>query len=227
MQSDFKSLAHTSESRRGSADKSCYRYRSCLWPLELPAMLPICGALVRPSAQPAPVQMRAGRQLSSSLHQAVRAPAALRRAAATRQERHRRGWPAQARAADSTAPSVAAPQPRNPNPSSLSGARRACLVLFRMAFATSSTLPLLCQLGLSHLHCHSPSPCLPDARVLAVFSVWFRRAKPAKWMWRSMAAVVLGGQTATRILKGGTSLHGFLKASCCWLFHLTTHCPST
>lgn len=133
MQSDFKSLAHTSESCRGSADRSCYRYRSCLWPVELPAMLSIRGALGRQSAQSAPVQMRAGRQLSSSLHQAVRAPAALRRAAATRQDRHRRGWPAQATAADSTAPSVAAPQPRRPNPTSLSGARRACLVLFCMS----------------------------------------------------------------------------------------------
>lgn len=114
-------------------------------------MLPIRGALGRPSAQPAPVQTRAGRQLSGSLHQAVRAPAALRRAAAVRQERHRRGWPAQATAADSTAPSVAAPQPRRPNPTSLSGARRACLVLFRMSSATSSTLRFC--VSLAYLTC--------------------------------------------------------------------------
>ncbi|KAK9821457.1 hypothetical protein WJX81_003147 [Elliptochloris bilobata] len=46
---------------------------------------------------------------------------------------------------------------------------------------------------------------------LPVLSIWFRRAKPAKWMWRSMAAVVLGGQSATRILKGKIHLRNTVE----------------
>ena len=36
----------------------------------------------------------------------------------------------------------------------------------------------------------------------AVLQRWMESAKPPKWLWRSIAAVVLGGQVATRILKG-------------------------
>lgn len=34
---------------------------------------------------------------------------------------------------------------------------------------------------------------------------WLESAKPPKWLWRSIAAIVLGGQVATRILKGECS----------------------
>ena len=33
---------------------------------------------------------------------------------------------------------------------------------------------------------------------------WLEDAKPPKWLWRSIAAIVLGGQVATRILKGAS-----------------------
>ena len=36
----------------------------------------------------------------------------------------------------------------------------------------------------------------------AVLQKWMESAKPPKWLWRTIAAVVLGGQVATRILKG-------------------------
>ena len=36
----------------------------------------------------------------------------------------------------------------------------------------------------------------------AVLQRWLESAKPPKWLWRSIAAIVLGGQVATRILKG-------------------------
>ena len=35
-----------------------------------------------------------------------------------------------------------------------------------------------------------------------VLQKWLESAKPPKWLWRTIAAVVLGGQVATRILKG-------------------------
>ena len=63
----------------------------------------------------------------------------------------------------------------------------------------------------ANVHCCNSRPAVlitsaDGGPANAVLSTWFRRAKPAKWMWRSLAAVVLGGQCATRILRGGARL---------------------
>ena len=42
---------------------------------------------------------------------------------------------------------------------------------------------------------------------VAVLQKWLETAKPPKWLWRTIAAVVLGGQVATRILKGKQTPH--------------------
>ncbi|CAK0782534.1 hypothetical protein CVIRNUC_005752 [Coccomyxa viridis] len=40
------------------------------------------------------------------------------------------------------------------------------------------------------------------SQLQVVLQKWMESAKPPKWLWRTIAAVVLGGQVATRILKG-------------------------
>ena len=47
----------------------------------------------------------------------------------------------------------------------------------------------------------------------AVLQKWVERAKPPKWLWRTIAAVVLGGQVATRILKGSSLAQPLLHPS--------------
>jgi hypothetical protein len=53
-----------------------------------------------------------------------------------------------------------------------------------------------------------PAVTVHDSCILsAVLQRWLGQAKPPQWLWRSIAACVMAGQVATRILKGRYYLH--------------------
>ena len=58
-----------------------------------------------------------------------------------------------------------------------------------------------------------------------VLQKWLEAAKPPKWLWKTIAAIVLGGQVATRILKGECVTPATAAGATCVCITIWHVCP--